>query len=159
MMEHHFSSGRKFAPTLIILLLTFSVADTFYQSNHKDHIRQAAIWANQNLPENSLILTDDQFLNYYFHSVSSSSTLCVGPIYQARRDVDYRGVSKKQRQRCAKYNKKGYLAFDYLLINEERKNKKLQSFLKEHPFDTIYEASNERGDKAVIYRINKQDQS
>ena len=152
-IEQCFVSKKVFSSVFVSLLLIFSFGDSFINSSNKGYIKDAAYWASQNLPPDSLVLTDNQFLNYYFHTHTSSVTLCVGPIYQSRNEVGYRGVTQQQKQQCRKHNQVGYLAYDYLLVSNKEEFKLLHAFLAKNDLEVVYEINSEKGKKVTIYKI------
>jgi len=155
MMERIWLQKNKFLSAFIALLITASLIDSYNQSTSKTYIKDAAHWASNNLPVNSFILTDDQFLNYYFHTLSPRATLCVGPIYQKPKEIDYRGVTVKQQQECKPYIKQGYQAFDYLVVVIKPEHKRLRTFLATTNLELLFESKDNRENKAAVYKIIK----
>lgn len=153
--EKAWHQKQKWAVSIAAVLIVVSLVDAFAQSNSKSYIRETARWASQHLPAGSLVLTDDQFLHYYFTNTSPSAMLCVGPIYQKANRVDYRGVTPAQKQQCRPYVKQGYSAFDYLLVVEKKRNAALKGFLASISKELVFEQKNTRGNKASLYKIIK----
>ena len=152
-IERAWTQKHKPVAILITLLIVASVIDGFSQSNSKSYIKETARWASDNLPADAYALTDDQFIHYYFTSNAPNATLCVGPVYQKAEDVDYRGVTAEQYEKCRPYTKQGYHAFDYLIVVEKHKHHQLKAFLETANVQSLFELDNQRGNKAVVYKI------
>jgi len=130
-VEKAWLSKNKTILTIVSILLFISLVDSLTQSNSKSYIKETAIWASQNLPENSTVLTNDEFLNYYFnnHQPKAKSTLI-------------------------KKSLASYQDYDYVFVVEKRKYKKRDAFLTKMDITPIFSLAEKRGDKASIYKVN-----
>ena len=122
--------AQKNKPILILagIILLVSLIDGTTQSNSKAYIKDTAIWAGQNLPKNSTVLTDNLFIKYYFNVQDPDAKL-------------------------TKANIKAYQHYDYLIIIEKRKDTSAKDFLKNGTLNLIHSVQNRRKDRASIYRI------
>lgn len=137
-------SRNKILLTVIGLILLVSLVDGITQSRSKAYIKDTAIWASQNLPENSSVLTDDYFIQYYYQSHHPKATLAkvwVG---------SYSTKNYSQRFEAIKQN---YHSYDYLILVEKRKNKKLKEFLKTMSLEQVYSQETKRHNKASVYKV------
>jgi len=119
---------KKLLLSIVASILLLGLIDNLTQSNSKIFIKNTAIWAAQNLPEESLVLTDDKFIRYYFNAHQPKSTL-----------------SKKEVTSYSDYN--------YLIIVEKKRNKARSKLLDAIDLKPIYNNENKRGDRATIYKI------
>jgi len=127
-MERAWTSKNK--PILIIagLILFVGLVDGMTKSNSKLYIKDVAIWASDNLPENSTVLTDDEFIQYYFSNNQPKATLSVKNIQL-------------------------YKKYDYLIVVDKRKNKYLKAMLGKMDIKPTYNSKNKRGDQATVYEV------
>lgn len=103
--------------------------DAYHTTNSKSYIKNTAIWAQQNLKHNSLIATDDEFIQYYFKR-NNNQTIVYNP----------RGLKDIER-------------FDYLIRVEKKGAKTLAQLYEITTVEIVYELHNRRGNKAKVYRI------
>ncbi|EEF78870.1 hypothetical protein [Methylophaga thiooxydans] len=104
--------------------------DALHTTNSKSYIKNTAIWAQQNLNQNSLIATDDEFIQYYF---------------------------KRNNDRPIVYHPQGFKnieRFDYLIRVEKKDAKTLAQLYGVTTAEIVYELHNRRGNKATIYKID-----
>jgi len=113
------------------IILLVSLVDAMTKSNSKLYIKDVAIWASNNLPENSQILTDDEFIQYYFNIDQSTAIL------SRSMDID------------------GYKNYDYVIVVEKRKNKDLKQRLSLLDIEPIFNLKNKRGDGATVYTVSQ----
>lgn len=119
-------------PILLIfgLILFVSLGDSMTRSSSKFYIKDVAIWASQNIPENSTILTDNGRIEYYFNSHQ--------PIARLTRKKEILSYQK----------------YDYLIVVDKLKNQQLKTQLMAMNIKPIFTTlENNRGDKATIYSI------
>ena len=119
---------KKLLLSLVAVILLLGLIDNLTQSNSKVFIKNTAIWAAQNLPEESLVLTDDEFIRYYFNSHQPKSTLSKNEITS-------------------------YRDYNYLIIVEKKRNKARSTLANAIDLEPIYNNENKRGDSATIYKI------
>ena len=129
LIDDYWLAKNKFALTLIPLLLLASLIDTFTTSVTKGYIKETAIWASQNLPENSRVLTSDIFIDFYFHENEP----------KARLKLDRTLQTNKQ--------------FDYFIVIEKRSHTETKKQYANWDLIPIHYSENARGDKAVIYKV------
>lgn len=129
LLEKAWSSRNK--PILLItgLILFVSLGDSMTSSNSKLYIKNVAIWASQNIPRNSTVLTDDEFIEYYFDSHQPAAQLT-------------------REKRISSYKK-----YDYLVVVDKLKNKELKTQLITMNIEPVFSIKNKRGDKATVYLI------
>jgi len=138
------TSRNKWLLSIIGLILLIGLVDGITQSRSKTYIKDTAIWASQNLPENSTVITDDKIIQYYYQSHQPKATLSkvfVGP------------YSSDNYQHLFNRIKKDYLAYDYLIIVEKRNNKKIKPILAEMELEAIYSQETKHHHKASVYKI------
>ena len=104
--------------------------DAYHTTNSKSYIKNTALWAQQNLNQNSLIATDDEFIQYYFKRNHDQQI-----IYRPR------GVENIER-------------FDYLIRVEKEGAKTLTQLYGVTAVEVVYELHNRRGNKATIYKVS-----
>ncbi|WP_417535410.1 hypothetical protein [Methylophaga sp.] len=129
LIDDYWLAKNKFALTLIPFLLLASLIDTFTTSVTKGYIKETAIWASQNLPENSRVLTNDIFIDFYFHENEP----------KARLKLDRTLQTNKQ--------------FDYFIVIEKRSHTETKKQYANWDLIPIHYSENARGDKAVIYKV------
>jgi hypothetical protein len=123
-------------------ILLVSLIDGITQSNSKAYIKETAIWASQNLPANSSVITDDKIIQYYYnthHPKASLSLVLTGAYW----DETYNFNKIKQE----------YQGIDYLIVVEKRKNTQLQVQLSEMKLELMHSKATKKGDKASVYKI------
>ena len=130
MVEQAFHARQKRILVAVTLVLLIGVIDSFTSSVTKGYIKDAAIWASQELPDNTKVLTDDLFIDFYFKENGPKASL-------------------KLAKRLNNYHK-----FDYLIVIQKRKHNR-EKELQQLDLRAIHETSNERGDKTVIYQVVK----
>lgn len=128
MIESLWLTRNKALLSVVGLVLFISLVDSATSSRSKSYIKNTAIWASTNLPENSTVLTDDQFIEYYFSHPKTKSTII-------RNDIT------------------AYLNYDYLIIVEKRKDQGVRERLTSMDIEPIFKLSDNRGNKATVYRI------
>ena len=129
-LEHAWLSKNRIYISITGLILLICLVDSFTQSNSKFFIKNTALWASQNLPANSTVLTDDEFIHYYFNTLTPMAVL-----------------SKKK-------NLKHYQKYDYLTVVVKRRNTTLKNSLKNMNIEPFYCQENKRGDQACVYKIS-----
>ncbi|WP_289283732.1 MULTISPECIES: hypothetical protein [unclassified Methylophaga] len=128
LIDDYWQAKNKSALILIPFLLLASLIDTFTTSVTKGYIKETAIWASQNLPENSRVLTNDIFIDFYFHENEP----------KARLKLDRTLQTNKQ--------------FDYFIVIEKRSHTETKKQYANWDLIPIHYSENARGDKAVIYK-------
>ncbi len=112
------------------LILFVSLVDSLTHSNSKVYIKDVAIWASNNLPENSRVLTNNKIIKYYFNSHQPLAEISLDP------------------------NVNTYQNYDYLIILiEKNKFKELGQQLTSMKIKPIYKLENKRGSKATVYLV------
>ncbi len=117
--------------TLITLLLVYAMGDVVYQSNSKEYIPEASLWAAQHLPAGKRVMTDSKFVAYYFNKSPHRAEL---DLTRNLRDA--------------------HLA-DYLIIVEKGHEKRPYNLLHKLPLEKLHQTENRRGDRAVVYRLKQ----
>ena len=127
-LEDAWKNKNKSLLFIIGILLTISLVDGLYSSRSKSYIKDTALWAAQNLPAESQILTPDKFIHYYMKSQNTDTTV-------------------------TQNNIKTYLAYDYLIVVEKRKNTSLRQALSTMKLKVLYRLQDKRGNYATIYQV------
>ncbi|OUR65478.1 hypothetical protein A9Q79_00330 [Methylophaga sp. 42_25_T18] len=138
------TSRSKWLLSIIGLILLIGLVDGITQSRSKAYIKETAIWASQNLPENSTVITDDKIIQYYYQSHQPKATLSkvwVGSYHNDAYQNSFNQIIKD------------YLNYDYLIVVEKRKNKKIRPILASMKLEQIYSQETKRHNKASVYKI------
>ena len=143
--------------SVIALAIFYNIADMSTTSNSKKYIKDTAIWAANNLPPNSLIMTDDQFMLYYFDREQPTSNVCVKNILQKTAfTIRYENNPTLNKGFCAAEKSNDYNSYDYILVVEKERHPKLISFLKTLKLKQIYYQENAHlNDAASVYKVIK----
>lgn len=123
-------SKRTLILVVVGVILFGNLVNGLIKSNSKLYIKDVAIWANNNLPENSTIITNSKIINYYFnnhHPVVAKISLTS--------DIG------------------AYQNYDYLIVIEKNKYKEIKKKLATMNIDPIFRLENKRGSKATVYAI------
>jgi len=146
LINKSWSKRNKGIIVIIGLVLLVNFIDGIHKSNSKHYVKNTAIWASKNLPANSEILTDDEFINYYYriHLLTEKNNL-------TRINIgSYNSAGKRyivSKIKALHYN------YDYLILVEKRRNEKLKKLLEVMQLELVYSQNNDRGDKASIYKV------
>jgi hypothetical protein len=156
-IEHLFLSKKKMLLSIVGLCLFYNIADTTTLSSSKTYIKETALWAAHHLPDNSLVMTDDEFMLYYFNREKPASTLCVKKIYQQTDFLtEYNHKMPYLDGPCSEENSYEYQSYDYVIVVEKERHPKLIAFLKTLELERIFYQENERlNDGASVYKVIK----
>jgi len=157
-IEKIWLENKKLSLGLIGFALFYSLADSAIMSSSKTYIKETALWAAHNLPANSLVMTDDEFVLYYFNRDNSSSTLCVKPIYKPSSFVvEFLAKQKAHRvdAACSPDTPTTYQYFDYLIVVEKKRRVAYIDYVQTLDLKLLYRQSSKKSDQASIYRILK----
>jgi len=138
------SSRKKGMLSIIGLVLLVGLVDGVTQSRSKSYIKETAIWASQNLPENSTAITDDKIIQYYYQShqpKAEISKVWAGSYHDDAYQSNFNQIQKN------------YLNYDYLIVVEKRKNKKIGPILASMKLEEVYSQETKRHNKASVYKI------
>ncbi|MFC6805984.1 hypothetical protein ACFQE2_09740 [Methylophaga thalassica] len=102
LIDEYWQAKNKVALVLISLLLLASLIDSCTTSVTKGYIKETAIWASQHLPENSRVLTNDIFIDFYFHENEPKTQLKLNRELEGSPDFDYLLVVEKSLIRMMK---------------------------------------------------------
>jgi hypothetical protein len=140
--------------SVIAFALFYSVADTSTQSIRKTYIKDAAVWAAHNLPDDSLVMTDDSFILHYFDAEKTAASLCVKQLYkQSSFLARYADRMPYTSGPCADIRSDSYLYFDYIIVVEKRRNTGLKDFLKTLNITMIHHTGKENKNGASVYKV------
>ena len=128
LIDDHWQAKNKIALVLIPLLLIASLIDTFTSSVTKGYIKETAIWASQHLPENSRVLTNDIFIDFYFHENEPKTQL------KLNRELE------------------GSPDFDYLIVVEKKSHQDDEKIYSDWALVPVHQSQNARGDRAIVYK-------
>lgn len=108
------------------IILSFSLIDSIVQSNSKSYIKNTAIWAAENLPQGSSILTDDNVIRYYAKTHKSNTNITLDSL-------------------------KNYHNYDYVIVIKKKKYLENQTLFNKKQFSLMHSQKNKRGDSVRIY--------
>jgi hypothetical protein len=128
LIEHLWLTHNKVLLSFIGLLLFIGLADSVTSTRSKAYIKETAIWARENLPDNSRVLSDNKFIEYYFTSRNGHNTITKDDI----------GT---------------YLNYDYLILVEKRKNKDQHEKIASMKIEPIFKLASKRSGQAIVYKI------
>ena len=156
-IERLWLAKNKLLLSVIALALFYNVADMSTTSSSKKYIKDTAIWAANHLPPNRLIMTDDQFMLYYFNREQPTSIVCVKNILQKTAfTIRYENNASLNKDFCAAEKANDYNSYDYILVVEKERHPKLISFLKTLNLKQIYYQENTHlNDGASVYKVIK----
>jgi hypothetical protein len=146
LIHQSWSKRNKGIIAIISLVLFVSFIDGIHKSNSKHYVKHTAIWASKNLPSNSEVLTDDEFINYYYrtHFLTEKNNLT---------HLNIGSYNSPGKRYAVNKIKSSLYNYDYLILVEKRRNKELQKLLESIQLELIYSQHNTRGDKASIYKV------
>ena len=143
--------------TIVGLCLFYNVADTATSSSSKTYIKDTALWAAHNIPERSLVMTDDEFMLYYFEREKTTSTVCAKKIFR-RTDFlrEYHYKMPYLHGPCSSPESSDYKQYDYMIVVEKERYPELIGFLKTLNLERVLYNENERlNDGASVYKVVK----
>jgi hypothetical protein len=138
-LEKAWSSRNK--PILVIagIILFVSLIDGVTRSNSKVHIKDVAIWASNNLPENSTVFTDNSIIKYYFNSHQPVAKLSIAQNIYNYQHYEYFD---------------SYQDYDYLIVIEKPRYKELSKLLSTMNLEPVFKQENKRGSKTTVYAVH-----
>lgn len=142
MISQAWAARNKLLLSVIGFVLFISLVDGITTSRSKTYIKETAIWASENLPKNSTILTEDTIIEYYYQSHYPKAELSRIEVGSYLQD-DYPFIEIQ----------KNYQNYDYLIVLEKRKNKKIKAILATMKLEQIYSQGTKRNNKASVYKI------
>ena len=156
-IENLWFGKKKVLLSIAGLCLFYNLADAALQSSSKTYIKETALWAASNLPDDSLVITDDEFMLYYFNRELPSSTLCVNKLHHPTAFTrEYAKKIPYINGPCAHAQSNDYRYYDYLIVVEKERNSELTAFLKTLQLKKIYSQENARlTDSAAVYQVIK----
>jgi hypothetical protein len=135
------SSRNKTLLIIISLILLIGLIDGITSSRSKTYIKDTAIWASKNLPEDSIVATADVFIEYYFNSNQPKAKLTkIGPSWM------------KTNLQLTNFQA-DYQNYDYLVVVEKRKNMQIKNILASLQLEQVYSQETKRHNKASVYKI------
>ena len=121
-------------------------------STTKTYIKDTALWAAHNLPANSKVMTDDEFIMYYFERDNESSSLCVRPISHEKTFMSEHSTQFIHKPcKAPKTEKLNY--FDYVVLVEKKRYHEYIAYLETLELELLYRANSKKGDRASVYRV------
>ena len=155
-IERLWLGKNKLLLSIIAFALFYSIADTSSQSGSKSYVKEVAIWAAHNLPKDSLVMTDDEFILYYFDAEKTSTTLCVKKIYKQTSFLNgYARIMPYTSAPCADAHSNNYHYYDYILMVEKQRNTGLKDFLKTLDIERVHHTGKQSKDGASVYKVIK----
>ncbi|WP_069296478.1 hypothetical protein, partial [Methylophaga muralis] len=134
-VENAWQHKRKGILAFTVLVLIAGPIDSFTVSVSKAYIKDVAMWAADNLPDDSSVITFDVISHYYIHDKAP--------------EIDITLDTKGNLQNIKNY--------DYLVLVIKRRNSELAEKLTLKDFEIIYKTANSRGDRALVLRNQQQD--
>lgn len=134
----------RFWITIIILVLLVNFVAGITKSNSKRYVKNTAIWASQNLPVQSKVLTDDEYIHYYYRKHQLENNLTRFHIGSYNHPTNYYNFNHIVSR---------YQQYDYLILVEKRKNTSLKKMKSGMQLKRIFSQKNARGDKASVYQV------
>lgn len=135
LIEHCWQNRRYGLLAFISLIVIAGPVDTFHSTNSKAYIKNTAIWAAHHLQASDRILTDDEFLQYYF-----------------KREKTALNITYRRHKGLGDYRR-----FDYLIKIEKHRNKEFEP-ISGTQLELVYQQENRRGNKASVYRVVRYDE-
>jgi hypothetical protein len=156
-IEQLWLDKRNLLLSLVGFCLFYNIADATTLSSSKTYIKETALWAAHHLPTDSLVITDDEFLLYYFEREKTTSTLCVRKIFHQTEFLDeYNSKMPYLDGPCTNPGADGYKYYDYMIVVEKERHPELIAFLKTLELKQIYYQENTRlNDGASVYKVIK----
>jgi len=134
-VENAWQHKRKGILAFTVLVLIAGPIDSFTVSVSKAYIKDVAMWAADNLPDDSSVITFDVISHYYIHDKAP--------------EIDITLDTKGNLQNIKNY--------EYLVLVIKRRNSELAEKLTLKDFEIIYKTANSRGDRALVLRNQQQD--
>ncbi|KAF3984581.1 MAG: hypothetical protein HFP81_01315 [Methylococcales symbiont of Hymedesmia sp. n. MRB-2018] len=124
----------KHKPILVIvgIILSVSLANSLINSNSKLYIKDVAIWASNNLPVKSAVITNDKIVKYYFENHQPVAKISL------KSKID------------------AYQNYDYLIVVEKDRHKVLKQQLDAMNIKAVFKLKNKHGDNATVYAIHSE---
>lgn len=142
--------------SLIAFSLFYSIVDNSTMSHRKSYIKETAIWAAHNLPQDSLVMTDNEFIMYYFETEKTPPRLCVKQLYKTSffltRYTENRPYLSGP---CADENASNYQYYDYLITVVKRSDSELMEHLKGMELEQVYSSGKQNKKSASVYKVIK----
>lgn len=151
----HLWQQQKYLPLgVIFFALFYSVADTAIMSTTKTYIKATALWAAHNLPANSKVMTDDEFVMYYFERDNQTSSLCVRPLSYEHQLISMHS-SQFVHKPCLAPKTGDISYFDYLVLVEKKRYPQYLAYLKSLNLELLYRQNSKKDDSASVYKVIK----
>ena len=140
----------------ISLALFYNFADAVIQSASKTYIKNTALWAAHHLPSTSKVMTDDEFIMYYFERDNVGSILCVNPIYEPTAFTkEYAAKATFISNDCSAHSDNELQYYDYIIVVEKRRYINYKQYINTLDLELIYRENSKKNDYASVYRIIK----
>ncbi|MTI63690.1 hypothetical protein [Methylophaga sp.] len=133
LIEETWLSRRRWWLGLFAFIVLAGLIDTFHSTNSKAYIKNTAIWAAHELQAEDRLITDDEFIQYYLKREKTNVTITYRP------------------QKLGNYQN-----FDYILLVEKRRPTALKP-LSGIRLELVHQEKNQRGNRASVYRVVKDD--
>lgn len=131
-VEEALLNQRKAILAFTLFILISGPIDTFTVSVSKSYIKDVALWAAENLPEDSKVITFDTITDYYLRENN--------PDLITKLEVGGDPLES--------------IKYDYLVIVIKLRNMDLFDQINLQGHQIVYSSSNKRGDKAVVVKVN-----
>ena len=114
-----------------LLVLIAGPIDSFTRSVSKEYVKEMAIWSAENIPSDSKVAINEREMSYYMQENGIKE-----PITFLRK-LDFSEFEQ----------------YDYVIIVVKHHKKQLKNELSKLDYKLIYTTSNDRGDKAYLYKV------
>lgn len=134
-VENAWLQKRKGVLFFTFLIVVAGPIDTFTVSVFKGYIKDAAIWAAENLPENSKTITSDLIIDYYMRENNSKT--------QVELDTQNRPLNIS--------------TYDYVIVTIKTNSDGVEKYLGKNlsEFEIVHSNANRRGDKVLVLEISE----
>ncbi len=132
MIEQAWISNNKLLLGIVGTVFLANLIDGTTSSRPKPYLKEVAIWASDNLPKNSAVLTNNNIIEYYYQS------------RQAGAKINYNDSIENIR--------KNYQRYDHLIIFKKRKDTQVDALLTNMKLVQIYCQGRKRSGEVCIYR-------
>ncbi|HDY86238.1 MAG TPA: hypothetical protein ENH74_11255 [Methylophaga sp.] len=129
-LEQQWRLRHKRTLAVIGFLLLVSVIDTFTSSVSKGYIKETAIWAGHELPDNSIVLTSNIFIDFYVRDTNPSANIQLDRTFE-----------------------EDHQKFDYFITIEKANHPERKIAYENWALTPVYKKQNTRGDTAVVYQV------
>lgn len=135
LVDDALKNKRKAVLAFTFLVLIAGPIDSFTVSLSKGYIKNAAIWASENLPEDSKTITSDLIINYYLIENDAKTQVVL--------DLKNRPMNTE--------------GFDFAIVTIKVKSEGVKKYLKNKisDYEIVHTTSNKRGDTVYVLKLTE----